>query len=694
MANRLLSEISPYLQQHSNNPVDWYPWGKEALNKAAQEDKPIFLSIGYTACHWCHVMAHESFEDPGTAALLNANFVNIKVDREERPDLDSIYMQAVVAMTGQGGWPMSVFITPDGKPFFGGTYFPPTRRHGMASFGEVLEAIARLWREDRKRLLENSERLLEHLISQIGAGSSSGQLDSSLLKQACMKLAQAYDWKNGGWGQAPKFPQPLVIDFLLQQATRGDRLALDMAVHALRAMASGGMYDVVGGGFARYSVDNSWLTPHFEKMLYDNALLGKVYLHAWKLTDDPYFRQICEATLDFVLREMTHPWGGFYSSLDADSEGEEGKFYTWKYQEVIAAFANSDDLNLYLAAYGIIPDGNFEGKTILKRALSDDQISEMFGLPAGSVESKLAALNAVMLAERTKRIRPQTDDKILVFWNALMLSTFAEAARTWKRNDYLAAATSNATFLLEHLYRDDRLLRVWRAPAEGVKPFAAQHNAYLEDYASLILALLDLYACDLDEKWYRKSVQLAGQMVVHFSDSEGGFFDTRDDHEILLLRPKDLQDNATPSGNALAALALLKLSFYCEKSVGRSKAEEMLFALQSALAQYPTAFPQWLQVADFAIGPVFEIAIIGGLEQPATLAMLEIIWKMHLPRAILACSDFPPPPGSPDILSGRPKVDELPTAYVCKAFVCRQPVSTPADLLKQLEEVKVSGLKH
>ena len=410
MTNRLANENSPYLLQHSNNPVDWFPWGEEALELSRQENKPIFLSVGYAACHWCHVMEHESFEDPAIARIMNEHFINIKVDREERPDIDNIYMQAVVAMTRQGGWPMSVFLTPDGKPFYGGTYFPPFRRYNMPTFKEILLTIARLWQEDREQLLESSENISQHLMQQFSAPSEDDTLDHQKLEEVTLTLAQSYDWENGGWGQSPKFPQPMIIEYLIQRGTRGDQMALDMAIHVLHAMAKGGMYDVVGGGFARYSVDKSWQVPHFEKMLYDNAQLALCYLHAYLVTGEPGFRLICEQTLNFVLREMTHFQGGFFSSLDADSEGKEGNFYIWTPEEIKNTIKNPEDANLILSAYSITPTGNFEGKNILQRVLSDQQIAADFNISIKEVPSRLAELHNLLLEARSNRVRPRTDD--------------------------------------------------------------------------------------------------------------------------------------------------------------------------------------------------------------------------------------------------------------------------------------------
>jgi len=677
MPNHLANENSPYLLQHANNPVDWYPWNETALQRSLAENKPIFLSIGYAACHWCHVMEHESFEDPETAALMNEHFINIKVDREERPDLDSIYMNAVVALTGQGGWPMSVFLTPDHKPFYGGTYFPPVRRYNMPSFREVLLTISRLWNEDRKRLLESSDQITEH-IQQTPTPGQAGRIPlEKIIDQAAEALAQGYDWKNGGWGKAPKFPQPMAIEFLLRKATRGDYLARDIAVHALNAMSRGGMYDVVGGGFARYSTDDRWCTPHFEKMLYDNAQLALVYLHGWLMTGDAHFRRVCEETLDFVLREMTHPLGGFYASLDADSEGEEGKFYVWTLQEIKGALNDPQDIAFFIAAYGVNEAGNFEGKTILQRELDDTQLAEKFDLSVDQISARLGALHKRLLDVRATRVRPSTDDKILTAWNALMVSTFAEAGRYLERADYLEAAQRNARFLLDNLIEEKRLLRSWR---NGT----ARHTAYLEDYAALMLGLLALYQSDANPEWYQAAIVLTTDLTTHFTDPAGGFFDTRDDHETLLLRPKDVQDNATPSGNALAASALLQLAAYEGRSDWRELAETMLSAVQTVMRRYPSAFAQWLQAADFALGPVNEIAIVGNPDEQETQDLRKVVWQNFRPRQVVAQSTHPPQTGSPALLHNRPLVNELSTAYVCQGFVCFQPVTTPEALRQQL----------
>jgi len=677
MPNHLINENSPYLLQHANNPVEWFPWGEEALTRARSENKPIFLSIGYAACHWCHVMEHESFEDPETAALMNENFVNIKVDREERPDLDNIYMQVTVAMTGSGGWPMSVFLSPDLKPFYAGTYFPPMRRYNMPSFKEILTNLAQAWREDRDEIHKVGERVAQHLESQ--AVPDKGEMPSKeSLEMAMKSMLESYDWGYGGWGAAPKFPQPMSIEFMLRRALTDSpqrEQILKACRHVLDAMSRGGMYDVVGGGFARYSVDNFWRTPHFEKMLYDDAQLASVYLHGYLVTGEIRYRKVCEETLDFILREMTHPDGGFYSSLDADSEGEEGGFYVWT-QDGIQNVLGSD-FDFFKTAYGITPQGNWEAKTILQRALDDSTLAVRFKLDLETVRAKLSECHSKLLTARNTRIRPGTDDKVLVMWNALALSAFAEASRYLGRQDYLDAAIRNARFLLDNLYMGDRLRRSWR---EG----QAKHNAYLEDYAGLILALLSLYQSDPNPEWYTAALKLADEIVAHFVDPSGGFFDTRDDHEKLLVRPKDIQDNATPSGNALAVTALLQLATYGDRMKLRSLAENMLAPVHNALLRYPTAFAQWLSAADFALGPTREVAIVGDPQHPETRELVCALWKTYRPRQVTAISAYPPGPGSPALLKDRPLVNNLPTAYVCQGFVCLRPVNSPDEMESQL----------
>lgn len=680
MPNRLIHETSPYLLQHAHNPVDWYPWGEEALTKARAENKPIFLSVGYAACHWCHVMEHESFENPQIAEMLNQHFVSIKVDREERPDIDSIYMNAVTAMTGSGGWPMSVFLTPEGRPFYGGTYFPPVRRYNLPSFQEILYSIERAWQEGKGDIYRTADRLANHLIeSTAWTADRHGALQAGTLAAAAKELIRSYDHKNGGWGDAPKFPHPMVIEFLFQMGQRGNTQSVDTALHSLRMMARGGIYDVVGGGFHRYSTDERWLIPHFEKMLYDNGQLATAYLHGYLISRDASMRKVCEETLDFILREMTHPQGGFYSSLDADSEGVEGKFYVWTEEEIRAIVDDPADFDFLHTLYHLSPGGNFEGKIVLQRPLDDRAMSAGTGLNLTAFHDRLDRLHAKLLAARTSRVRPGTDDKVLVAWNALALQAFAQAARYLNRPDYLDAARKNAAFLLDAMFVDGRLLRSWRSGQ-------ARHTAYLEDYAGLIIALLDLYQSDADLRWFQAADNLGREMVSAFSDDRGGFFSTHKDQTGLILRPKEMQDNATPSGNALAAQALLLLHAYTGDDSYRGQVEPMLAGVQAVAAQYPAAFGYWLQTLDFALGPVRQVALVYPAGSAAVEAMRSVLWKDYSPRLIAAEGTDPIDHHAPELLQQRGLLDNQPTAYLCQGFACRLPVNSAEELQAQLDE--------
>jgi uncharacterized protein len=695
MTNHLTSENSPYLLQHSNNPVDWYPWGSEALEKARIEDQPIFLSIGYAACHWCHVMAHESFEDPDTAALMNAHFVNIKVDREERPDLDSIYMKAVVALTGRGGWPMSVFLTPDGIPFFGGTYFPPRPRYGMPAFKDLLVAIGQAWQNDRKSLLTSGQELLQNIQNSYSPIHIKSVRDHSInpaiVNEAATRLIGTYDRESGGWGKAPKFPQPMAIEFLLRRACHGDQQSLPIVCHALDTMAKGGLYDILGGGFARYSTDNEWLVPHFEKMLYDNAQLARAYLHAFLLTGNMYYRHVCAKTLDFLIREMMQSDadeksmpGGFFSSLDADSEGVEGKYYLWTASEIRNILKPSLSVkepyvDLFFETYAITDEGNFEGKVILQRAIENQELVAKYGLNEEAVAEQFSRIHDCLFQARSKRVRPATDNKILTSWNAYTSTVFAEAARYLKRSDYLQIARKTVNFILTELYEPGCLYRSWR---DG----NAKHPGYLEDYAAFILCLLELYQSDPDPRWYAMAQKLEVEMQENFLDLQIGFFDTRNDQNQLIVRPKDLQDNATPCGNSLAALALLKLDHYSGGIERHEQAVAMLVNILPQASRYPTAFANWLSTADFALSEVREVAILGNLELTETKELVNSLWQKYQPDLIVACSTFPPPANAPALLRDRPLQNGLPTAYVCQDFTCRNPVNSAQELTQQLAE--------
>jgi len=678
--NHLINSTSPYLLQHANNPVDWHPWSQETLKKARAENKPIFLSIGYAACHWCHVMAHESFEDPAIAAIMNEHFINIKVDREERPDLDSIYMQATTAMTGSGGWPMSIFLTPDLRPFYAGTYFPPVPRYNLPSFHDLLLGIVNAWANEPEEVLRVGDQLIQQLQQNSLIETQPSDLSQENLNQITAAILENYDWGYGGWGTAPKFPQPMTIEYLfhrsLFESTQRETI-LKTALHALRSMARGGMYDVVGGGFARYSTDNFWRVPHFEKMLYDNAQLALAYLHAWQITREPLFKRIVIETLDFVAREMTHPEGGFYSSLDADSEGEEGKFYVWTKLEIREAIANDSDFEFFGAAYGITEKGNWEGRTVLQRALDDASLAARFKMDEEAVVAKLADCHSKLLAARAQRIRPNTDDKILTAWNGLMLHAFAEAGCVLddekKASEYVILATRSANFLLNHLYANGKLHRSWR---DGKRT----DEVFLEDYASLIISLLALYQTDFDNHWFVAAMELADGMLLRFGDSSGGFFDTPNDGEVLLIRPKDLQDNATPSGNALACEALLKLAAFTDKGQYRDAAEKALRSITDMALRYPTGFARWLSAADFALDNGKQIAVVLDAMTKDAQEMIQFIQSEYRPNTIIAASTYPPPKSAPALLMDRPLKENKPTVYVCEYFVCKQPVNSIEEL--------------
>ncbi len=691
MPNHLINETSPYLLQHAANPVDWYPWNEEALTKATTEDKPIFLSIGYAACHWCHAMAHESFEDEATAQLMNEWFVNIKVDREERPDLDSIYMNAVVGLTGSGGWPMSVFLTPEGQPFYGGTYFPPTPRYGMPSFREVLRAVSDAWRTRRAEVLKSSQNIATYLeqASEFANTSDRSPLSIDTLVKATQNIGRTYDRTNGGWGSAPKFPQPMALEFLLrryvQQPEESIRALID---HTLIAMAHGGMYDQLGGGFHRYSTDAQWLVPHFEKMLYDNSQLARVYWHAWQALGDPYYRRITIEILDYVAREMTHPAGGFYSTQDADSEGMEGKFFLWTVDEVRAELG--DAALLFNEVYGVTPQGNFAeqhlppGQNILSIVTTPQQVAHQNGLPLEELENVLEEARRKLFVVREKRIKPGRDEKVLAAWSGLMLAAFAEAARDRSLGDrmetYRSIAEHNADFLLHEMRTPaGRLLRTW-------KDGQAKLNAYLEDYACVIEGLLELYQTTFDEKWFVAARELADTLIQHYADPAGGFFDTSDDHEALVTRPRDLQDNAMPSGNAMTTSVLLKLAAFTGDDRYYQSGEALLGALQPALIQAPLGLAQWLCALDFALSNSKEIAVVGPDRSDSVQALLEVVRSGYRPNQVVAVGStlHADRTSAIPLLFDRPAIDDRATAYACVRFACQRPTTDPTVLAEQL----------
>jgi uncharacterized protein len=656
--NALINETSPYLLQHAHNPVNWYPWGDEALSRARDEDKPILLSVGYSACHWCHVMERESFEDEEIAALMNAHFINIKVDREERPDLDAIYMAAVQMMTGRGGWPMTVFLTPEQSPFFCGTYFPKDDRHGMPGFRRVLTGIADAYRQQKEAVYKDARFLTEELRKQAGPAAVQGSLHAGLLESAASSLASGYDPVFGGFGQAPKFPPSMALTFLMRFFLRSDnRSYLEMINRTLTKMACGGMYDQLGGGFHRYSVDAQWLVPHFEKMLYDNALLSRAYLDAYLLTGNDFYRRICREVLDYVTREMMSGDGGFYSSQDADSEGEEGAFFVWTLDEITSLLGEAA-APLFCRQYGVTARGNFEGKNILYTVSLEP--------PPDIVQKGRAKL----LEARSRRPKPGRDEKILTAWNGLMLRSFAEAAAALNDDNYRRVAVRNAEFLLSTLRRDGTLLR-------SFKDGAARFNAYLEDYAYLVDGLVSLYEADFNPRWIHEAEALSASMLDRFRDDRGiGFFFTSADHENLIHRPKEFYDGATPSGNSAAALALLRLWKLTGDERWSRPAVAILEGMAAEMTRHPYSFSHLLCALDYYLGPVKEIAIIGNPDDPSSRDLLREVFRRYLPNKAVACGMN----GGVPMLENRASPDGQATAYVCEDFTCRPPVTSADDL--------------
>ncbi|MDP9005303.1 MAG: thioredoxin domain-containing protein [Actinomycetota bacterium] len=661
--NRLADETSPYLRQHADNPVDWYPWGDEAFARAREEDRPIMLSVGYSACHWCHVMAHESFEDPGAAAVMNDLFVNVKVDREERPDVDAVYMDAVQALNGHGGWPMTVFLTPEGRPFFGGTYFPRHSRGGLPGWVDLCRAVDDAWRNRRQELEGQAERLTDALRRSALVGGAGGELPGAeLVAEAAAALARQFDRDWGGFGGAPKFPQSMSHDLLLRAYTRsGNPEELAMVTTSLDAMASGGMYDHLGGGFARYSVDAFWMVPHFEKMLYDQALLARVYLHAWQVTGERRYRQVLDETIGYVLRDLRAPGGGCFSAEDADSEGEEGRFYVWRPEEIREVCG--DDAEAAIAWYGVTPGGNFEGANILHRPVRGDLVR-----PEAVERARRALFEA-----RERRVRPGLDDKVLTEWNGLFLATLAEAAAATGDGAWRSAAVELAEFLVANLRGDDgRWLRSWH-PATGEG--ATRLLAFAADHAALVDGFTRLAECTGEARWMAEARSTADALLELFWDDErGGVFTTGHDAETLVARQKDLLDNATPSANGATALSLARLAALSGDDGHRRAAEAIVGMLAGSAGAHPTAFAHLLAAVDVLAGPLTEVVVVG--ERPDLVAAAQ---RRFLPRAVLAWGEPYPSP----LWEGR----DPGRAYVCQGFACRQPATTVEALEAQLAEV-------
>ncbi|MGE5731102.1 MAG: thioredoxin domain-containing protein [Gemmatimonas sp.] len=679
MPNRLAHETSPYLLQHADNPVDWYPWGPEALGRARNENRPILLSIGYAACHWCHVMAHESFEDRATAELMNERFVNIKVDREERPDLDAIYMQAVQAMTGQGGWPMTVFLTPDGVPFYGGTYFPKDDRHGMPSFTRILNSVSNAFQAKPADVARTAASVRDMYRVTIEPTRSAGPLGAELLDGAYRALSERYDELDGGFDGAPKFPQTMSLDFLLRYWARRDiENALAIVLHSFRQMAHGGIYDQVGGGFARYSVDAQWLVPHFEKMLYDNALLIRLGAHLWQATQDAGVRRVVEETTDWAIREMRSDEGGFYSSFDADSEGHEGKFYVWSAEEIDEILG--PEAPLMRAYWGVTSDGNFEGRNILFVKGDRRALAARFSVSEHQLEQIVRRAKTTLYAARSHRVWPGRDDKILASWNGLMVRGIAEAARAFGNDRYREIAIESASFLFDHLVRDGRVLRSY-------KDGRARIAGYLEDHASVGLAALAVYELTFDAAWLGRAHEMGNAIVRWFWDDDtGAFYDTASDHEQLIVRPRDISDNATPSGTSLAVELLIRLAELFNDAEARRRATYVVESLAPAMARHPSAFGHMLGCADMLINGAVELAIVGDPTSDDFRALERTAAERYVPSLVLA-GGTPPGDDTIALLAAREARGGRATAYVCRNYACEEPATTRAQLDEQLERV-------
>jgi uncharacterized protein len=684
MPNRLAHESSPYLRQHADNPVDWYPWGEEALTRARDEDRPILLSVGYSSCHWCHVMERESFEDASIAELMNRLFVNVKVDREERPDVDQIYMRAVQAMTGRGGWPMTVFLTPDRVPFFGGTYYPPEPRPGMPSFPQILHAVADAWENRRDEVLAGSQRLLAALDRTL-EGSDGSTAGSETLARAYRTLEAQYDPTHGGFGQAPKFPQPVTLEFLMRRHVRaGEPRALEMVVHTLRRMAAGGMRDHLGGGFHRYSVDARWLVPHFEKMLYDNALLASAYLDAYRLTDSDDLRDVAVETLDYVAADLRHGNGGFFAARDADSEGEEGRFYVWSRTELDEVLG-AEDAALFAHLYDVSPEGNFEGLNILHLPHAPSAVARAAGLSEAELRRRIDPARESLLERRAERETPFRDEKVIAAWNGLAIRAFAEAGAALERPDYVRIAERAADFVWNEMRSGDHgaglgLLHSW---IDG----RASGPAFLDDHASLGNACLALHAATLRRTWLETAIELADEIIDRFWDDESGTaFDTAHDAERLIVRPRDPMDSATPSGASLAAELLWRTGRIVGRDDHAEVARRIVDREGESLARFGPAFGRMLSVLEEMEAEPTEIVVVGG-DDDATAGLVRAAHSDLVPGRVIAGVRTDEEPASSPLLEGRTTLDGAPTAYVCRAYACRLPVTKPEGVREELAEL-------
>jgi uncharacterized protein YyaL (SSP411 family) len=682
--NRLIHETSPYLKQHAHNPVDWYPWGPEALERARREDKPIFLSIGYSTCHWCHVMAHESFENEGIAALMNKHFINIKVDREERPDLDETYMTAVQLMTGRGGWPMSVFLAPDLKPFYAGTYFPPEDRGGMPGFPRILQALSEAYHQKRDTVVKMGQEVESRLKLVAEMAGEGREFTPAELSQAASTLEKDFDQVHGGFGGAPKFPRALELNFLLtRHRTSQDREALEMVAQSLEKMARGGIYDQVGGGFHRYTVDGEWVVPHFEKMLYDNALLVPLYLAHYQISGSSLSRRAAQETLDFVLRELGAPQGGFYSAWDADSEGEEGKFYVWSLPEFKDVLGS--EAPLAAAAWGVTATGNFEGKNILTLPFSDEELASRFDLTPEEVAQTLNAARERLFSVREGRVKPHRDEKVIVAWNGLMLSALALGAQVLGDKKYYEAAARGTRFILTELWRGDQLLRIW---SDG----KASIPGFLDDYAALANACLDLYETDFHPEWLTTAVNLGDRLHDLFlDDADGTYFYVAKDQEATLVRSKSVHDQSVPAGNSLAARLFWRLWRFTEREAYQQRFQAIVHRFQSQATENPFGFAHYLTVAALSLLPPLDLTLVGNPGQPSMEILLAEIYRRFLPERRLVLKN-PEEAANVDELVPASRdyapVGREAVVYLCHNFTCQPPTGDPQELAARLAEIK------
>ena len=677
MPNRLARETSPYLQQHKDNPVDWYPWGDEALRRAREDDLPILVSIGYSSCHWCHVMAHESFEDPATAALMNERFVCVKVDREERPDIDQIYMTALQVMGQRGGWPLNMFLLPDLTPFFGGTYFPPNDYANMPSFRRVLAAVSDAFRNRRDEVTTNADQLRQYLIAASRTTPSPADIDAMVIADATSQIVARSDREWGGLAGAPKFPQPMLLDLALQELVSHDQPDLrDVVITTLDRMAAGGMYDQIGGGFHRYSTDAEWLVPHFEKMLYDNVQLLRTCLNASLLFGDARYREIAEQTIDYLLREMRDSAGGFYAAQDADSGGREGSFFTWTPAQLRQTLGE-DDARIAAAVWAVTDEGNFEGASILHRPRPLAEVAADLNMPERDVVRRLDTIRSKLLAARQQRVAPETDRKVVASWNGLALDALARAGAALDRADAIDAAHETAAFLLDQMIVDGQLRRSWIGGQVGT-------TGFLEDYAGIAYGLISLYEATFEVRWLTAAVALVDQAIARFADTQSGlFFDTAADHGDLLVRPRELQDGATPSGNALLADALLRLAHLTERPEYRQRADGILRAMAEPLRALPLGFGRMLQAAATSLAIPREVVLAGDPPDPAFRELAGIVARTFDPLRVVARADAELTALLP-ITAERGPVNGAATAYVCENRTCRLPVTTPDDLRREM----------